>query len=186
MVRSTSRWWYTLFCVVAVVGAANAAPTLQQRVTSRTGKVRRPIVNMTKTQQDGIFSVELTPVPGGAAFSGQNMDMGKVSYGSSAAGGVQIDRTSTSFTVRTSFGILVRDSSRNSAFASISGYVPGGSDRMVCRLDGKQLTSIPAVVAPHAVVGSVSRHTLAIEIPTSLTEREARAAVVVQFIVVPN
>jgi hypothetical protein len=57
---------------------------------------------------------------------------------------------------------------------------------MVCRLDGKPLTGIPAVVAPHAVVGSVSRHTLAIEIPTSLTEREVRPAVVVQFIVVPN
>lgn len=141
---------------------------------------------MTATQQDGAFSVELTAVPGGAPVSGQNLDMGTVSYGSSAASGIQIDRTSTSFIVRTSFGILVRDSSRNSPFASISGYVPGGTDQMLCRLDGKQLTGIPAVIAPHAVVGSISRHTLAIEIPTSLNEREVRPAIVVQFIVVPN
>lgn len=186
MERATLRWWCTLFWMVAVVGSGIAAPTPQQRSTRSTGKVRRPIVNMTTTQQDGTFSVELTAVPGGAPVSGQNLDLGKVSYGSSATGGVQIDRTSTSFIVRTSFGILVHDSSRSSPFASISGYVPGGTNRMICRLDGKQLTGVPAVIAPHAVVGSISRHTLAIEIPTSLTEREVRPAVVVQFIAVPN
>ena len=184
--RSTLRWWFMLFWLLTALGSGSAAPPPQKRDALNPGKVRRPIVNMTTTQQDGIFSVELTAVPGGAPVLGENLDVGKVSYGSSAAGGVQIDRTRSSFIVRTSFGILVRDSSRNSPFASISGYVPGGTDPMTCRIDGKPLTSVPAVIAPHAVVGSVSRHTLAIEIPTSLTEREVRPAVVVQFIVVPN
>ncbi|MBV9493858.1 MAG: hypothetical protein JOZ54_06405 [Acidobacteria bacterium] len=61
--------------------------------------------------------------------------------------------------------------------AAISVHLDSWDGRATYRLDGRQLTAAPLVVDAHAPVGSVTFHTLEIEVPTTVAEGPLTAAI---------
>jgi hypothetical protein len=114
------------------------------------------------------------------------LDLGSVSYAGSHNSNIITEQKKNSFVVTTTFGLLVKDTSRHTGFATVSAYVSSQSLQLTYRVDGRKLSSIPTVISVRHPIGGVSRHNLEVEIPNSLTERFAQQQVALQFEVTPN
>jgi hypothetical protein len=135
----------------------------------------------------GIVDLSATPsLTSKAAVGGEVLDLGTVSYAGSKNSNVSVEQHHGSFTVTTAFGLQVRDSSQLAHFATVSAFVVGSSSQLTYIVDGRKLSSTPTVIVPHLAVGGVTRHRLEVEVPTSLTERNAQQQVALQFEVTPN
>jgi hypothetical protein len=127
-------------------------------------------------------STSLHAAPAGAGV----LDFGSVSYSGSHNADVTVEQRKDSFIVTTAFGLLVKGSLRRASFATVSAFVSGANPQLTYRVDGRKLSSTPTVIVPQAAVGGVSRHRLEVEIPLSLSERNAQQQVALQFEVMPN
>jgi hypothetical protein len=82
--------------------------------------------------------------------------------------------------IRRKFGIRVlRDGSAGRGSATITARLGSWDGRATYRLDGQTLTAALFTVDPHATFGTVTMHTLEIDIPT--TESEGSLAASIQW-----
>jgi hypothetical protein len=124
------------------------------------------------------------PLAGGAVSA--SIDLGTVSYSGTRTAGVTIEQRASSFVAETEFGLQINDSSHQSHFATVMAYLSGPPTLLIYRVDGKTLGSVPVVVAGQSQVGRMSRHRFEVEVPNSVTERNAQQQAAVQFEVMPN
>lgn len=173
--------------LIFLAGVASAAPA------GKIPKVVHSHIRSTslKTTAGGTLSVAVVSLAantslndplGGSAV----LDLGTVSYSGTHRSEVNIARRKDSFTAGADFGLLVKDTARQTNFATVSAWVAGADQRLNYWVDGQRLGPAPVVIAPHAAVGGVTRHQLMVEIPNSLTERSAQLQVALQFEVTPN
>jgi hypothetical protein len=143
-------------------------------------------------QAQGRISVAFRPTADGATLApggpGQGtLDLGVVSYGGTArTSNVQVTRQHDRFMVSTKFGLSLDDPARSTASAAVLAALAYPETLHTIRLDGVTLTVTPQVVMGQARLGAVSLHRLEIEVPTSLTEKNAQLHNAIVFQVIPN
>lgn len=127
-----------------------------------------------------------TSAPLMGAATAASLNLGAVSYGGSHSPGVTIEQRKSGFIVGTAFGLQVNDSSHQARFATVMAYISGPPTPLTYRIDGRTLGSVPVVVAPRMIVGAISRHNLEVEVPGSVSERNANQQAALQFEVLQN
>lgn len=187
MERSIQVRSLCVFVLTFLAGTGIIVPALGGQKGASGRGTRSFLLSTTSSSTLSVSVVNLAasaPLTGAAATS--LIDLGAVSYGGSHTAGVTIKQRKSSFVVGTTFGLQINDSSSQARFATVMAYISGPPSPLIYRIDGKTLGSAPVLVAPRNVVGSVSRHRLEIEIPNSVTERNAQQQAAVQFEVMPN
>jgi hypothetical protein len=138
------------------------------------------------------ISVRLLALPDGPALSGAAggvwaLDLGELSYTApSRRTNIATKRLPHSFVITAEFGVEIQNTAAVAATATLLAFLQASQAHYSIKIDGIALQSGSQPIAAHLHTGLVSRHRLEIEIPTSLTEREARLANVIQFSVVPD
>ena len=151
---------------------------------SRTSKT---VINM-KTQHEGGLSVAFVDLPEGASITGKRvLDLGNVSFAGRPRGtSVQVRSSSDRFVVSAKIGLLVQDPSQHVGGATVLVALAYPDTSHILWMDGMRLTTTFQALPGRCPVGKPSAHVLEIEVPTSLTEKEAALhnSIVVQ--VIPN
>jgi hypothetical protein len=151
---------------------------------SRTSKT---VINM-KTQDEGGLSVAFVDLPDGPGITGKRvLDLGNVSFaGKSRGTNVQVRSSSDRFVVSAKIGLLVQDPSQHVGGATVLVALAYPETSHILWMDGVRLTTTLQALPGRCPVGKASAHKLDIEVPTSLTEKEAALhnSIVVQ--VIPN
>jgi len=147
----------------------------------------KAVLNM-QVQPGGGISVAFVGLPDGAGVTGQHaMDLGTVSYSNhSRTANVQVRAITDCLVVSTKIGLSLQDPSRQFANATLLASLVHYDSAHVLWLDGVRLGTTPQVIQGHVPVGKTSAHRLEIEVPTSLTERNAGLQNSIIFQVVPN
>lgn len=145
------------------------------------------MVNM-QTQSEGGLTVAFVDLPGGADVAGQHgLNLGSVSYaGHPRSSNVQVRTSTDRFVVSANLGLSVQDSSRRFSTASLLVALAYPEPAHVLWLDGVRLTTALQMVQGRVPVGKTSAHRLEIEVPTSLTEKDAAVHNSIIFQVIPN
>lgn len=169
-----------------LVGSSLAADGwAQARGTAK--HASKPLVNM-QTQSEGGLTVAFVDLPGGADVAGQHgLNLGSVSYaGHPRSSNVQVRTSADRFVVSASLGLSIQDSGRQFSSASLLVALAYPEPAHVLWLDGVRLTTALQMVQGRVPVGKTSAHRLEIEIPTSLTEKDAAVHNSIIFQVIPN
>jgi hypothetical protein len=145
-----------------------------------------------QTKKEGAISVAFANTADGAALtsgtSGQRaLDLGTVSYGiNPRVPNVQVRHLRDRFIVVTKFGLSIQDPTLHFASASVLASLALPDSSHVLWLDGVRLGTVPQVVQGQVRIGPTSSHRLEIEVPTSLTEKNAQLQNAIIFQVIPN
>lgn len=156
----------------------------QQRSTA--AHTSKAVVNM-QAQASGGISVAFVSLPDGAGITGHSVDLGTVAYSNRGrVANVQVRALTDRMVVSTRLGLTVQDPSRQFARATLLASLAYPDSANVLWLDGVRLGTTPQVIQAQVPVGKTSAHRLEIEVPTSLTEKNAelKNSIIVQ--VVPN
>lgn len=147
----------------------------------------KPVLNM-QSQGAGGISVSFVSLSDGAGVAGQHeLNLGRVSYASrSQTANVQIKALADRFLVSTRLGVAIQDPSGHFASATLSASLAYPETAHILRLDGVRLTTTPQVVQALVPLNKTSAHRLEIEVPTSLTEKDAALQNSIIFQVIPN
>jgi hypothetical protein len=151
---------------------------------SRTSKT---VVNM-KVQQEGGLTVAFVDLPDGPNITGKRaLDLGNVSYAGHPRGtNVQVKASADRFVVSAKFGLMVQDPSQHVAGATVLIALAYPDLSHVLWVDGVRLTTALQAIPGRFPVGKTSAHRLEIEVPTSLTEKDAAVHNSIIFQVIPN
>lgn len=151
---------------------------------SRTSKT---VINM-KTQEAGGLSVAFVDLPDGLnVASNRALDLGNVSYTGHPQGmNVQVRPLADRFVVSIKFGMLVQDPSQHVSSATLMVALAYPDSFHVLWMDGIRLTTALQAIPGICIVGKPSAHRLEIEVPTSLTEKDAAVHNSITFEVIPN
>jgi hypothetical protein len=141
-----------------------------------------------EAQGAGGISVSFVSLPDGASVAGQRvLDLGPVSYSRiSGTANVQIRTLADRFIVSTKVGLALQDATHHFSTATLMASLAYPDAAHVLRLDGVRLGPAPQVIQGRAPVGKTSAYRLEIEVPTSLTEKNAELHNAIIFQVVPN
>lgn len=141
-----------------------------------------------QAQGTGGISVSFVSLPDGANMAGQGvLDLGPVSYSRvSRSANVQLQTLADRFIVSTKVGVALQDATHHFATATLLASLAYPDSGHVLRLDGVRLSRVPQVIQGRAPVGKTSGYRLEIEVPTSLTEKNAELHNAIIFQVVPN
>jgi hypothetical protein len=90
------------------------------------------------------------------------------------------------FIVTTRFGLSIQDPTLHFASASVLASLAVPAFGHILWLDGVRLGTIPQVIQGQIRIGPTSSHRLEIEVPTSLTEKNAQLHNAIIFQVIPN
>jgi hypothetical protein len=147
----------------------------------------KTVINM-RSEVAGGLSVSFVSLPDGAGLAGQHaLDLGSVSYtAQSKNSNVQIRAVADRLVVSTQLGIAVQDSSGHFSSATLLASLAYPETLHVLWLDGMRLETTPQVVEGRVPVNKTSAHRLEIEVPTSLSEKDAAVHNSIIFQVVPN
>ena len=156
--------------------------------TKGTGtRISKTVINM-KTQDEGGLSVAFVDLPDGPNITGKRiLDLGNVSLAGQPRGtNVQVRPSSDRFVVSAKIGLLVQDPSQHLGGATVLVALAYPDTSHILWIDGVRLTTTLQALPGRCAVGKPSAHRLEIEVPTSLTEKEAALhnSIVVQ--VIPN
>ena len=151
---------------------------------SRTSKT---VVNM-KAQQEGGLTVAFVDLPDGPSVTGKRaLDLGNVTYAGHPRGAtVQVRPSVDHFVVSAKFGLMVQDPSQRLAGATLLVALAYPDAAHVLWMDGVRLTTALQAMPGRCPVGKTSAHRLEIEVPTSLTEKDAAVHNSLIFQVIPN
>jgi hypothetical protein len=136
--------------------------------------------------------VTLTRAPDGAPMtagaSGQQvMDLGPVSYGAgSRVANVQVNKRADRFVVATRFGLLIQDPTGRALSAAVLVSLAYPESTYTFWMDGVRLATTPQTVQGQARLGVTQSHSLQIEVPAALSEKNSQLQNAVLFQVVPN
>lgn len=141
-----------------------------------------------QAQGAGGISVSFVSLPDGASVAGQRvLDLGAVSYSKiSRTANVQVQTLADRFVVSTRVGLSLQDATHHFATATLLASLAYPDAAHVLRLEGVRLGPTPQVIQGRAPVGKTSAYRLEIEVPTSLTEKNAELHNAIIFQVVPN
>ncbi|HXB21762.1 MAG TPA: hypothetical protein VNV88_10290 [Candidatus Solibacter sp.] len=151
-----------------------------------------PAVVSLQVQKEGVISVAFANTIDGAALtagsSGQRgLELGALSYGGHPrVPNVQIRHLRDRFIVVTRFGLSIQDPTLHFASASILASLASPDFDHVLWLDGVRLGTVAQVIQGNVRIGPISSHRLEIEVPTSLTEKNAQLHNAIIFQVIPN
>jgi hypothetical protein len=146
---------------------------------------------MLSSSSGAAISVKLVGLPGGAPLLDDGngrwvLELGPVSYGGFSRGPeVAVGRGPRSFVVSTTFGVEVNDPGGRLRAATLLASLASSSSRLVVRIDGIRLQTVPTRLGARVTEGLVTRHHLELEIPTDMNENDAPAASI-QFSAVPE
>jgi len=147
----------------------------------------KTVINM-KTQQEGGLTVAFVDLPDGPGITGKRvLDLGNVSYAGHARGAnVQVKTAGDRLVVSAKFGVMVQDPSQHVSGATLMVALAYPDSSHVLWMDGIRLTTALQALPGRFPVGKTSAHRLEIEVPASLTEKDAALhnSIVVQ--VIPN
>lgn len=151
---------------------------------SRTSKT---VINM-KTQEAGGLSVAFVDLPDGPNITGNRaLDLGNVSYTGHPQGTkVQVKPLADRFVVSAKFGMLVQDPSQHVSSATLMVALAYSDSSHALWLDGVRMSTALQTIPGICTVGKISAHRLEIEVPTSLTEKDAAVHNSIIFQVIPN
>jgi hypothetical protein len=145
-----------------------------------------------QTQAAGSLSVAFANLPQGAvlapgATGQQALDLGQVAYGAiSRTPNVQVRTLKDRMIVTTRFGLALQDPSGRFASATVLASLAYPDSARVLRLEGVKLSTVPQVVQAQARLGVTSPYRLEIEVPATLTEKDAQMRNSILFQVIPN
>ena len=177
-------------CVLPLLVFGSSLVTVGWAQRKNTAKHGPPAVLTVQAQ--GRISVAFRSTADGATLApggpGQGtLDLGVVSYGGAArASNVQVTRQRDHFVVSTKFGLSLDDPARHTASAAVLAALAYPETLHTIWLDGVKLSVTPQLVLGQARLGAVSSHHLEIEVPTSLTEKNAQVHNAIIFQVIPN
>jgi hypothetical protein len=123
-----------------------------------------------------------------AGASGQQiMDLGPVSYGAgSRVANVEVNKRADRFVVATKFGMLIQDSTGRASSAAVLVSLAYPESTYTFWIDGVKLATAPQTIQPQARLGVTQNHSLQIEVPAALSEKNSQLQNAVVFQVVPN
>lgn len=141
-----------------------------------------------QAQGSGGISVAFVSLPDGVNVTGQHvLDIGTVAYASHPrSGNVQVNNLKDRFVVSTKVGLALQDPALHVATATVLASLAFPDAVHVLRLDGVRLSTVPQIIEVRTPVGKTSAHRLEIEVPTSLTEKNAELHNSIIFQVVPD
>jgi hypothetical protein len=145
-----------------------------------------------RSQTAGSISVTLTRAPDGAPMtagaSGQQvMDLGPVSYGAGPrVANVEFNKRPDRFVVATKLGLVIQDATGRSSSAAVLVSLAYPESMYTFWIDGVKLATTPQSVQAHAQLGITQSHSLQIEVPATLSEKNSQLQNAVVFQVVPN
>jgi hypothetical protein len=157
------------------------------------GSVKRTSTAVSmRSETQGAISVSFISAPDGAALSGGNpgqrtLNLGNVSKTSGAqVANVKIQAFTGFFAVSTKFGLSIQNGSQNSTTATVLAALAAPDTAFTYRLDGITLAITPQLLQGQARIGPTLIHTLEIDVPTSLTEKNSQLQNAIIFQVIPN
>lgn len=141
-----------------------------------------------QSQAAGGIAISFVSLPDGASVAGQRLlDLGNVSYSRiSRAANVQVTTLADRFVVSTKIGLALQDATQHFSSATLLAFLAHPDSSHILWLDGVRLGAAPQVIQGRMPVGKTSAHSLEIEVPTSLTEKNAELHNAIIFQVVPN
>ena len=147
----------------------------------------KTVLNM-QSQATGGISVAFVSLPDGISVTGQHaVDLGTVSYSNhSRTANLQVRTLGDRMVVSAKLGLALQDPSSHIASATLLASLAYPDSGHVLWLDGIRLGITPQVIQGQLPVGKTSSHRLEIEVPTSLTEKNAGLQNSIIFQVVPN
>jgi hypothetical protein len=160
----------------------------QKRSTKHTSAA---VVNL-QVKREGAITVAFANTPDGAALTSgtsglRGLDLGTMSYGMNPrTPNIQVRHLRDRFIVITKFGLSIQDPTLHFASASVLASLAVPDFGHVLWLDGVRLGTVPQVIQGQLRIGPTSSHRLEIEVPTSLTEKNAQLHNAIIFQVIPN
>jgi hypothetical protein len=147
----------------------------------------KTVVNM-KAQQEGGLTVAFVDLPDGPSIAGKRaLDLGNVCYAGHPRGSnVQLRPSTDRFVVSARFGLMIQDPSQHVDGATLLVALAYPDPLHVLWMDGVRLTTALQAMPGRYPVGKTSAHRLEIEVPTSLTEKDAAVHNSIVFQVIPN
>lgn len=147
----------------------------------------KTVLNM-QSEGAGGLSVTFVSLSDGAALAGKSaLDLGSVAYAThSKSPNVQVRAVTNRLVVSTQLGIAVQDATGHSSRATLLASLAYPDAFHVLWLDGVKLETTPQVVQSQVPVNKTSAHRLEIDVPTSLSEKDAALHNSIIFQVVPN
>jgi hypothetical protein len=173
---------------ILVIGSSLVSDGWAQR--SASAKRASTVVTM-RSQSQGTLAVSFANAPDGVPLNGTStqrvLDLGSASYNAAApARNVNLKRLPGSFVVSTRFGLLVQDTSQRALTATVLAALSLPDPAFVFRLDGVRLATAPQIIQGQAKIGVVFQHSLEIEVPGSVTEKNSHLNNAVVFQVIAN
>lgn len=115
------------------------------------------------------------------------MDLGPVSYGAgSRVANVEVNKRADRFVVATKFGLLIQDPTGRALSAAVQVSLAYPESTYTFWIDGVKLATTPQTVQAQARLGVTQSHSLQIEVPAGLSEKNSQLQNAVLFQVVPN
>jgi hypothetical protein len=145
-----------------------------------------------QVKREGAITVAFANTPDGAALTSgtsglRGLDLGTMSYGMNPrTPNIQVRHLRDRFIVITKFGLSIQDPTLHFASASVLASLAVPDFGHVLWLDGVRLGTVPQVIQGQLRIGPTSSHRLEIEVPTSLTEKNAQLHNAIIFQVIPN
>ncbi len=145
-----------------------------------------------QSQSAGAISVAFVSAPDGAALTGgasgqRTLDLGTTSYGGGTrTANVQMQKFPGRFVVSTKFGLSIQDGEQHFTSATVLAALAFPDPAYTFRLDGVKLEPVPQMVQGQAKIGTTFQHRLEIEVPSSITEKNAQVHNAIIFQVIPN
>jgi hypothetical protein len=147
-----------------------------------------------QTQTTGSISVAFVNLPDGAMLAPggagrRALDLGQVAYGVvSRTPNVQIRTLKDRMIVTTRFGLALQNTGAGGPFttATVLASLAFPDPARVLRIEGVKMGSVPQVIQPRARIGATSACRFEIEVPVTLTEKDAQMRNSILFQVVPN
>lgn len=141
-----------------------------------------------QSESGGGLSVSFVSLSDGASLAGQGgLDLGNVSYATHSQGAnVQVRAATDRLVVSTKLGIAVQDPTGHFSRATLLASLAYPDALHVLWLDGVRLETTPQVVQGQVPVNKTTAHRLEIDVPTSLSEKDAAVHNSIIFQVVPN
>lgn len=188
--RCVIRLWFVL--PVLVLGSSLTADGWTQK-KSTTGHTSRPALRM-QTQATGSVSVAFVNLPDGALLApggaGQRaLDLGQVAYGAvSRTPNVQIRTLKDRMIVTTRFGLALQNTGTGGSFATatVLASLAFPDSARTMRIEGVKMGPVPQIIQPRARLGATSACRFEIEVPVTLTEKDAQMRNSILFQVIPN
>jgi hypothetical protein len=144
-----------------------------------------------KSEIEGSISVSFVSAPDGAALTGgasgqRGLSLGSVHTGGAQTANVKVQKLPGRFVVSTRFGLSVQAGSQTATTAAVLAALTVPDPAYTFRLDGITLQTVPQLVQGQARMGTTVMHSLEIEVPTSLTEKNSQLHNAIIFQVIPN